>query len=376
MNSQQTLKPLSGLRVLDFTMLPPGGACSVMLADLGAEVIRVEPPKLKGKPSLVIGQVALSRGKRSLSLDMRNPDAVGVLKRLAPTVDIVVENAKPGAMEQCGFGFSQCRQINPGIIWCAITGFGQTGPYAQYAAHDLSFMAHSGLLSAVTQSLSWQPNISIALQAGALSAVVAIQSALIQRMRSGEGAFIDQSLSEAATWFLNGGINPLSDSPFALRASADRRLYQCADDRYVAVACAEPRTWKALCEGLGLPRLLPLLHKPEHDAEATEVLASAFKTRPAIEWVKTLAPAGAAVILLNHGSQLLDDPQVQARQSVAMVDGQPVPATPVRVAAHDGATTGTAMAAPHKVGDDSSDILAAAGYSDDEIVSLEQAGLI
>ena len=307
---------------------------------------------------------------------MRNPESIDVLNRLAPTVDIVVENAKPGAMEQRGFGYRQCRQINPGVIWCAITGFGQTGPYAEHAAHDLSFMAHSGLLGAISQSLPWQPNISIALQAGALSAVVAIQSALIQRGRTGEGAFIDQSLSEAATWFLNGGINPLSDNPFALPASPDRRLYQCADERYVAVACAEPRTWTALCEGMDLPRLLPYLHKAEHAEEATEALASAFRTRPAAEWVDVLAPRGAAITVLNHGSQVLDDPQVKARHAVATAAGVPVPASPVRVTAPDGASTGTATAAPHQVGDDTSEILAAAGFSGDEIASLEEAGII
>src|SRR5579871_581843 len=224
----ERLKPLDGIRVLDFTAFPPGGACTVLLADLGAEVIRVESPAAKGKPSLVVGQMAMSRGKRSIALDMRNPASSEILLRLAPTIDVVVENAKPGAMESRGFGYRQAREANPGLIWCAITGFGQEGPYSGHAGHDISYVAHSGLLSALSAE-PWEPGLSLSLQAGALSSVIAIQAALLQRAKTGEGAFIDLSLSEAAGWFLTCGINPLTDHALIMPATADRRLYACAD---------------------------------------------------------------------------------------------------------------------------------------------------
>jgi alpha-methylacyl-CoA racemase len=136
-----------------------------------------------------------------------------ILLRLAPSFDVVVENAKPGAMEARGFGYRHAREQNPKIVWCAITGFGQTGPYAEHAGHDLSYLAHSGLLGALTPDLPWQPGLPLALQSGALAAVIGIQSALLQCARSGQGAFVDISLSEAATWMLTCGINPLSDRP-------------------------------------------------------------------------------------------------------------------------------------------------------------------
>ncbi len=154
-----TLKPLAGIRVLDFTALPPGGACTVMLADLGADIIRIESPARKGEPSLVIRQVALSRGKRSMTLDQRNPAASEILRRLASTVDVIVENGNPGVMEARGFGYSHARAANPKIIWCAITGFGQDGPYAKHAGHDFSYMAHSGLLGALEPDLR-QPGLT------------------------------------------------------------------------------------------------------------------------------------------------------------------------------------------------------------------------
>lgn len=370
------LKPLSGIRVLDFTAFPPGACCTVMLADLGAEIIRVESPAQKGKPSLVIGQVALSRGKRSITLDLRNPASSGVLRRLTSTVDVIVENAKPGSMEDRGFGYSHARTANPGVIWCAITGFGQSGPYAEYAGHDLSYLAHSGLLGALAAEQPSQPGLPLALQAGALSAVIGIQAALLQRVCSKNGAFIDVSLSEAATWFLACGINPLSDRPLILPATPDRRLYVCADGRFVAVACAEPRTWGALCDTLGVPEIKPNLHKSEPAEATTGALAAIFLTRPAAEWVEQLAPMGAAVTVMNHAVQLLADPHIRERGTVVEVAGTPVPASPVRVLAPDGSRTTTTTTAPHLVGEDSEDVLAAGGFSASEIAELAAEGII
>jgi crotonobetainyl-CoA:carnitine CoA-transferase CaiB-like acyl-CoA transferase len=371
-----SLNPLAGIRVLDFTAFPPGGACTVMLADLGAEIIRVESPAQKGKPSLVIGQVALSRGKRSITLDLRNPASSEVLRRLTATIDVIVENAKPGAMEQRGFGYRHARTVNPGVIWCAMTGFGQSGPYAEHAGHDLSYLAHSGLLGALSAEQSWQPALPLALQAGALSAVIAIQSALLQRMQSNDGAFVDISLSESATWLLTCGINPLSNRPLLLPMTPDRRLYACADERWVAVACAEPRTWGVLCDMLGVPELKPNLHKSESAEATTKILTAIFLTRRAAEWVDLLAPAGAAVTIMNHATQLLDDPQVRARGSVVDAAGIPVPASPLHLLAPDGRQTSTATAAPHMVGDDTNEVLSAAGFSASEIDVLTSQGLI
>jgi crotonobetainyl-CoA:carnitine CoA-transferase CaiB-like acyl-CoA transferase len=371
-------KPLSGVRVLDFTAFPPGGACTVMLADLGAEVIRVESPSQKGSRSLVIGQVALSRGKRSMTLDLRNPASSEVLKRLSPTVDVVVENAKPGAMEARGFGYSHARAVNPRLIWCAITGFGQTGPYADYAGHDLSYLAHSGFLGALSADRPFHPGAQIATPVGGMTAVIGIQSALLQRERSGEGGFLDVSLSEAAGWLLTVGINPLSDDPYMLSAAPDRRLYACSDGRYVAVASAEPRTWNALCEGLGVPDLKATLHQPASAQATTETLAAIFRAQPAAEWVARLAPLGAAVTVMNHAADVLEDAQVRARASVVESSGVPVPASPIRLSSADGArpVTVTATESPHTVGQDTDDVLSSAGFTQSECQALADAGVI
>jgi alpha-methylacyl-CoA racemase len=375
MAEKERLKPLDGITVLDFTTLPPGAACTVLLADLGADVIRIEPPAQRGKPSLVFGQVALGRGKRSITLDMRNPHAAAVLSRLAAKADVIVENAMPGTMEKRGFGHSHARAANEAIIWCAVTGFGQDGPYAQYAGHDLSYLAHSGLLAALSDELPWHPGQGLALPAAALSAALAIQTALFHRSRSGEGAFLDISLSEAAGWFLTCGINALSANPMILSATPDRRLYECADGRFVAVACAEPRTWSVLCAGLDLPDLADKLHKPDLAEASSRAIAERFAARPARDWVNALAPAGAAVTIVNRGAQVAADEHVLARGSTAMIGEVSVPASPVRIDA-GGTITAMSQLPPPLVGADTLDVLASAGFAASELSALQEGGII
>lgn len=371
-----TIKPLSGIRVLDFTALPPGGACTVMLADLGADVIRIESPAQKGRPSMVVGQVPLSRGKRSITLDQRNPAANAVLARLAASADVVIENAMPGVMEKRGFGYAQARAANSRLIWCAMTGFGQDGPNAAYAGHDLSYVAHSGMMGALSAEMPWQPATMLAIPAAAQSAVIGIQAALLQRAATGEGAFLDISLTEAIGWFLTCAINPFSDNPLMLIGSADRRVYACGDGRYVAVASAESRTWGALCDGLGLPELKDRLHKADQAAETIAALEQAFLARTASEWVEMLAPAGAAITMVNRAKEVLDDPHVKARRSIAACAGVPVPVNPVRLSSIDGGAMEMALNPPHMVGQDNEDVFAAAGFSADEIQALAADGVI
>ena len=372
-----TLKPLAGVRVLDLTAFPPGALCTVMLADLGAEVIRIEPPALKGKPSLVLGQMALSRGKRSITLDRRNPAANDVLKRLVASADVVVESAKPKSKEALAFSYEHARAANPRIVWCALTGFGQDGPYAEQGGHDLSFLAHSGLLAALSHEFPWHPAIMLAAQTGAASCVIGIQGALLERERTGEGAFVDVSLSEASTWLLSGGINPLSDKPLPVPVAPDRRAYVCADGRYVVTTSSEPRTWSALVDALGLPEALKeTLHKPDPDGAVTQAVAEVFRQRPAAEWIERLATSGAAVHIVNRGKDLLDDPHVKMRGAVVQAGGVPVPASPVRIIAPDGTRSATATDAPSAVGQDTDDVLASAGFAADEIAALYAAELI
>jgi crotonobetainyl-CoA:carnitine CoA-transferase CaiB-like acyl-CoA transferase len=161
-----------------------------------------------------------------------------------------------------------------------------------------------------------------------------------------------------------------------LSAAPDRRLYACSDGRYVAVASAEPRTWGALCEGLGVPELKDSLHKADQAQSTTEILAKIFLTQPATEWVARLAPLGAAVTVMNHAAEVLEDPQVRARASVVESGGVPVPASPIRLSSADGGQTSTATEAPHTIGEDTDDVLSSAGFTETERRTLAEAGII
>ncbi len=371
------IQPLKGLKVLDLTLLPPGGYCTVQLADLGAEVIRVESPAQAGQPSLVIGQVALSRGKRSITLDQRHARANEVLMRLAKSADVLVENAKPGSMAARGFGWPQAQIAAPRLIWCSISGFGQDGPNAEWAGHDLSYLGHSGLMSALNPSLPWHPGAMISVPLGAMAAVSAILAALLERGKTGRGCQVDISLSEASTWLLAGAPGALKDGFGGITATPDRRLYQCGDGRFVTVAAAEPRTWGALCEGLGAPDLAEKRGLKGEEAQAVaDRLSAIFATRPAAEWVAKLGPLGAAVNAVNAGADILSDPHIVARGGVVEVAGQPTPANPIRLINADGARTGSALDAPPVVGQHTDEVLGAAGFSPDEIAGLRAEKVI
>ena len=145
--------PLAGVTVLDLTRLPPGGFCTVLLADLGATVIRVESPKKR----MFDGPIGLNRGKYSVAVDLRHPRGHEVLRRLAAHADILIENERPGAMDERGFGYSQAAAEFPRLIWCSVSGYGQDGPYAEWSGHDLAFAAHSGALSVARPGASVEP---------------------------------------------------------------------------------------------------------------------------------------------------------------------------------------------------------------------------
>jgi len=371
------IQPLKGLRVLDLSLLPPGGYCTLQLADLGAEVVRVESPSQAGKPSLVIGQVALSRGKRSITLDQRHPGANGLLQRLAQSADVLVENARPGSMEARGFGYPQAAHVAPRLIWCSVTGYGQDGPYAEWAGHDLSYTGQSGLLASLSPDLPWHPAFMLSVPLGAMMAVSGILAALLERERTGKGCQVDISLAESSLWLLSGMTGALKEGYRGIAPTPDRRLYECADGKFVTVAAAEPRTWEALCNGLDAPELKDKLRVRGEEATAvTEGLAAIFRTRSAAEWTRRLGPMGAAVNPVNQGPDILEDPQFVARGAILDIAGEPVPANPIRLVDDAGERTQTVLDAPPLVGEHTDQVLAECGFSASEIEGLRAEKII
>jgi alpha-methylacyl-CoA racemase len=365
--------PLAGIRVLDLGRFPPTAYCTQLLVQLGAEVCRVDAP---GSNPAMSGQgTGLSAGKRSVAVDQRHERGGEVVRRLADWADVLVENERPGVMDQRGFGPTHAATELPALIWCSMTGFGQDGPYAQWAGHDLSYTAFSGLLHGLESDLPWHPESMLSVPLGALMATVGITSALFDRQRTGTGCHLDISLAESSTWLLTGFEGLLNGAGFRIPASPDRRLYRCADGKWVSVAAAEPRTWAALCAGLGLDDLagsMPNAMKPDGWEPFETRLGAAFATRPAAEWVAELGPTGAAVGPVYEPAEVAADPHVQARGSLVDVDGTKVPANPVRVVGAEPAP----RTAPPAVGADTRAVLVAAGYTDAEVDALVAEGAV
>jgi alpha-methylacyl-CoA racemase len=364
-------RALSGVRVLDLTRFPPGQYCTVMLADLGADVVRVDSPGWN--PMFAGVGTGIGRAKRSIALDLRNPNATAVLRRLAGWADVVVDNNRPGDLDDRGFGPKAAAQEYPSLIWCSMTGFGQDGPYSRFAGHDITYTAYSGLLSAINPELPWYPQLVLALPTAALTAVAGITTALFDRERSGKGAHLDISMSEAATWMLSGADGQLSDGAFGIPVSASRRLYECSDGRWVSVAADEPRTWAALCTGLGLDDMSG--GRPADQEEAARRIGDALRTRPAAEWIAELGPTGSTLTAVHQGSTLVGDPHVMARGAVVEVDGKPIPANPIRIIGPDGPRTSTDTTPPPVAGANTEAVMSEAGFSDQEIDELRSSGL-
>jgi alpha-methylacyl-CoA racemase len=365
--------PLSDVTVLDLTRLPPGGFATVLLADLGADVIRVESPKGRHYD----GPIGLNRGKRSVAVDLRHPRGQEVLRRLAAHADVLVENERPGAMDERGFGYSHAAVEVPGLVWCSISGYGQDGPYAGWSGHDLSFAAHSGLLASLGPELPWEPQMILPIPVGALMACVGILAALRERARTGLGTQLDISLSESATWLLSsmdGAVGPAG--PRRIPDGPDRRVYACADGTWIAVTSAEPRTWNALCDGLGLLDLRDTVHRWDDPAAIGERIAAVFRTRPAPDWVAELGPLGASVVRVNRGPDVAADPHATARGVLQQVGNSLVPRSPVRVRDEKGERAPAQTFPPPPVGADTDAVLGAAGFDQAELGELRECGAI
>jgi crotonobetainyl-CoA:carnitine CoA-transferase CaiB-like acyl-CoA transferase len=316
----------------------------------------------------------LSAGKRSVVVNTRHPRGNEVLMRLAGWADVLVENSRPGELDQRGFGYGQVAGEYPALVWCSLTGFGQDGPYALWPGHDLTYTAHSGLLTALDSEMPWHPEMMLSVPMGAMMATVGIVSALYSRRATGRGCQLDISLSESAMWMLTGFDALINGPGFRIPSSPDRRLYRCGDDRYVSVAAADPRTWEALCTGLGLEDLAKRRPPPEEWPEVTARLAEEFARKPAAEWVADLGPLGAAVGPVNRGPDLIADLQVQARRSLMDVDGVAVPRNPIREAGSDPDEGGRRRAPA--VGQDTRAVLLEAGYGASEVDGLLVEGAV
>lgn len=264
------MQPLSGIRVLDLTTLVPGPIATLALAEAGASIIKVERPggdeargyePKCGSDSGIFAM--LNRGKRSVVLDLKTAEGVDRFKHLVAGADILVEQFRPGIMERLGVSYDILSQINKRLIYCSISGYGQTGPLSAVAAHDLNYVAESGMLSLVATAdgrLPLPPALIADIAGGSYPAIINILMGLLQRERSGEGCYIDVSMAENVLPFLYGAIAhqqingsaPRPGGEMTSGGSARYQIYRTADDRFMSVAPVEDRFWFSFCDRIGL----------------------------------------------------------------------------------------------------------------------------
>ena len=378
------MNPLHNTRVLDLTRLLPGAVCTMLLHDLGAEIIKVEDPRAgdyaRWMPPLIDGMGAFFRssngGKKSIAIDLKAPAGQAVLHKLVEGTDVLIEGFRPGVTARLGADYETLKAVNPRLVYCSLSGWGQSGPYAQVSGHDLNYIARNGVLGA--DMTPRMPGAQVADVGGAYVAVMGVLAALLKRHRTGRGDYIDVALSEAAmplalaAWV--GSQSPPVDSGFiSLRGeSACYRVYWTADDRQVALGAIEPKFWANFCRAVERPEWIEQHQDRRKQPDLIEAVAALFKTKSADEWAALLDDADCCFSRVISPAQLLDDPHIQARGMVGVTEaGLPWMRSPIRL---DKAEKEIYPAPKH--GEHTSQILAEIGYTDAEIGQLLSDGII
>jgi Predicted acyl-CoA transferases/carnitine dehydratase len=329
-------RPLASLKILDFSTLLPGPYATLMLADMGAEVLRVESPTrpdlVKSLPPTIDGNSAahhyLNRNKQSLALDLKQSEAVEMVKKLIGEYDIVVEQFRPGVMARLGLDYQSLKAINPKLIYCSITGYGQTGPYQNRAGHDLNYLAIAGASSYTGRKESGPLPLGVQLAdvaGGSHHAVMGILAAHIQRQHSGIGQHIDISMTDAA-FALNGmsGAGSLASGEDSqaeqdwLNGGSFYDYYETKDGRYLSVAGLEPAFVKNLADTLDEPKLLKLVNMMDTDMqqELKALLKGRFAEHTFDYWCEVFADRDCCVEPMLTINESANHPHMQAREMV------------------------------------------------------------
>ncbi|HYM00280.1 MAG TPA: CoA transferase [Blastocatellia bacterium] len=386
---------LDGMRVLEITQVMSGPFCGLLLADMGADVIKVEKPggddSRRMAPPTINGESAafmsINRNKRGLGLNLKTEEGRAIFKRLAAASDILIENFRPGAMAKLGLGYDDLAPANPALIYCSISGFGQTGPYRDRGGFDLVAQAMSGMIS-ITGHPDQTPvkvGVPIADLNAGMYACYAILSAYIHRLKTGKGQRIDASLLESSLaytfWesamFFATGENPKAMGS-AHRLSAPYQVFKAADG-YFALGAANQSNWKRLCEVIQRP---DLLHDPRfvdnptrvlNQLDLTRVLEDVFKQRTLNQWISAFEEAGVPVGPVYSFDQVYQDPQVIDREmSVEINHPKAGPTRLIGIPVKLSETPGRIRRPAPTLGQHTDEILGEAGLDQPEIKSLRE----
>jgi crotonobetainyl-CoA:carnitine CoA-transferase CaiB-like acyl-CoA transferase len=378
---------LAGIKVLDLSRLLPGPYLTMVLADMGADVVKIEDPRvgdyIRAFPPAKAGMggrfLAINRGKRSAALDLKAPAGRDAFRRMAARADVVVESFRPGVMDKLGVGWAALSARNPKLVMCSISGYGQTGPYVDKAGHDLNYISLAGVTAMGGGERGGPPTIpgvQIAdLAGGALWSATAILAALVGRDRTGAGAHLDISMTEGSLALLAAelgnqdcGARPTRGAEAINGGMACYQLYRTADDRWLSVGALEPKFWLAFAAAVGRrPDLAELAAGPADQARIRGEIQAVIATKPLAAWLEILAAHDCCCEPVLELDELADHPLHRAREVFFVLDGGsagPIRQvrTPVGTPAHP--------TMPPRLGEHTRAVLADYGFSLEEIEAI------
>lgn len=395
--------PLEGIKALDLSRLLPGPACTLMLADYGADVLKVEdvglgdyirwwPPfygeeKDDDSGTRSASYLALNRSKRSIRVDLKKESGREVLLKLAREHDVLVESFRPGVMDKLGVGFERLKQVNPGLVYCSISGYGQDGPYRDRAGHDMNYLSLTGVLGLTGPAGG--PPVQSAVQVadiggGAQLAAFAILAALIERGRSGQGQRIDISMCDGAlTWmalpaarYFCTGVAPKRGEPELSGGWLCYYVYRTQDDRWVSLAALEPKFWKAWCEATGRQDLVAKQFESPQSQAGAEV-ASEIAKRTLAEWAEFNDKHDCCLEPVLEVDEAMESELLRERGMVIEIEQPSIGKTrQIGPAIGFSRTPARRASAAPGLGQHTVDVLASLGYSEEEIAKLKSEGAV
>lgn len=346
--------PLDGITVIDFTTLAPGPFATLILADAGADVVKVERPGIGDEMRIYqdafgdngVTFSILNAGKRSVTADLKDSDDLTRIKSMIERSDVVVEQFRPGVMRRLGLGYDQLSESTPGLVYCSITGFGQNGPKAMVAAHDLNYVADTGML-ALGECESGKPSIPQLLAAdlagGSYPAVINILLALQRRHFTGKGAYIDVSMTDCLFPLMFWGLGlgwgsgewPHSGKQLLTGGSPRYQVYRTLDDRYLAVAALEDRFWEVFCDTIGYSSSPEIERGQPRDV--IDAIAQIIQSKSADQWADLFEGRDACSVIANTLEEAVQDAHYRSRgvfdrkietEKGEIIDALPLPIVP------------------------------------------------
>jgi len=376
---------LSGIKVLDLSRLLPGPYCSMILADHGARVIAIEDRRFMDD-GLFFSQAY--RNKEHMSLNLKTEEGKKIFFHLVNDADVILEGFRPGVVQRLGVDYDTVLKVNPKIIYCSISGYGQTGPYRDRAGHDVNYLSISGVLDLIGQANHPPsiPGIQIAdIAGGGMNAAIGILMALFARERTGKGQYIDISMTDGMVGFMSAafflkqitGQFPQRGDSILSHRYACYNTYETADGRYISVGTVENRFWKNLCEFLEVPEYTPLQYDENRRQEIIDFMKTTFRKKTFKQWKKDLAGIDACCEPIQNFSEVLKNPLFREREMIVEVtDKDGIKTLVIGVPVKLGETPGSVLTPPVAFAENTEAILKELGYSKKQIKELSDMEVI